>query len=155
VQFHSGHTYGGNPVACAAGVAALALLREEDLPARAATLGRHLLARLEGLAARWPGVVQGVRGIGLLAVVEFAGADPAAQGVGQAPPGAIGLEVAAAARRRGLLLRRGAGTATLGPPLVASAEELDWVVQRLDEAIGDACAPANASGANGAPRGPR
>jgi adenosylmethionine-8-amino-7-oxononanoate aminotransferase len=147
VQFHSGHTYGGNPVACAAGVAALTLLREEDLPRRAAALGRHLLTRLEALAAAWPGVVQAVRGIGLLAAVEFAGADPAAQGVGQAAPGAIGLEVAAAARRRGLLLRRGAGTATLGPPLVATVEELDWLVDRLDEAIGDVCGAGRAAGA--------
>jgi adenosylmethionine-8-amino-7-oxononanoate aminotransferase len=147
VQFHSGHTYGGNPVACAAGVAALTLLREARLPERAATLGDHLRSGLESLAARWPGVIRSVRGLGLIAGIEFVGADPAAQGVGQASEGAIGLEVAAAARRRGLLFRRGAGIATFGPPLTITPEEIDWLVQRLDEAVGDVCAGTAGSAA--------
>jgi adenosylmethionine-8-amino-7-oxononanoate aminotransferase len=146
VQFHSGHTYGGNPVACAAGVAALTLMREERLPERAAALGGHLLAGLEGLADKWPGVVQDVRGIGLLAALEFAGADPAAQGVGQASEGAIGLRVAEAARRRGLLFRRGASLAIFGPPLVITTEEIDWLVERLDESLEEVCGTASGSG---------
>ncbi|HVG97593.1 MAG TPA: aminotransferase class III-fold pyridoxal phosphate-dependent enzyme [Chloroflexota bacterium] len=134
VQFHSGHTYGGNPVACAAAVAALDLFQEAQLSARAATLGEHLLAGLKTIAARRP-EVQAVRGIGLLAAVEYAGADPAQAGVGQGGPDAFGLRVAAAARERGLLLRRSAGSSILGPPLVTTREELDWVLTRLDESI--------------------
>jgi len=141
VQFHSGHTYGGNPVACAAGVAALTLLREERLPDRAREMGDYLLSGLQRLARKWPGVIQSVRGLGLLAAMEFAGADPAAQGVGQASAGAIGLEVAEAARRRGLLFRRGASIAIFGPPLIISTEEIDWLIGRLDEALGDVCGP--------------
>ncbi|MGH2355223.1 MAG: aspartate aminotransferase family protein, partial [Chloroflexota bacterium] len=126
VQFHSGHTYGGNPVACAAGVAALALLREERLAERAAQLGASLLRGLEGLRTRWPEHVADARGIGLLAALEYVGADPSKSGVGQGTSDAFGLRVAAAARRRGLLLRRGAAISIVGPPLVASAAEIDW-----------------------------
>jgi adenosylmethionine-8-amino-7-oxononanoate aminotransferase len=142
LQFHSGHTYGGNPVACAAGIAALTLLREERLPDRAAEMGQYLLAGLERLAERWRQVVQAVRGIGLLAAVEFAGADPAAQGVGQASEAAFGMRVAAAARRRGLLFRRGGGVAIFGPPLTISTAEVDWLLARLDEALNEACSRA-------------
>jgi adenosylmethionine-8-amino-7-oxononanoate aminotransferase len=137
VQFHSGHTYGGNPVACAAGVAALALLIEERLPERAARRGAALLRGLEALRARWPEHVAGARGIGLLAALEYACADPSKSGVGQGASDAFGLRVAAAARRRGLLLRRGAALSILGQPLVASEEEIDWLLDALAGAIGD------------------
>jgi adenosylmethionine-8-amino-7-oxononanoate aminotransferase len=137
VQFHSGHTYGGNPVACAAGVAALALLVEDHLTERAARLGVSLLRGLEELRARWPEHVANVRGIGLLAVLEYAGADPAKSGVGQGASDAFGYRVAAVARNKGLLFRRGATLSILGPPLVASEDEIGWVLETLAGAIGE------------------
>ena len=44
-----GSTFGGNPLACAAALAALEVMRTDDLPGRAARLGDHLLARLRTL----------------------------------------------------------------------------------------------------------
>jgi adenosylmethionine-8-amino-7-oxononanoate aminotransferase len=138
VQFHSGHTYGGNPVACAAGVAALTLLREQRLDERAAVLGRRLLCGLEQLAARFPEHVSGARGIGLLAALEYANADPSQGGVGHGASDAIGFRVAAAARRRGLLLRRGASISIFGPPLVSTEDEIDWVLETFGAALAEA-----------------
>ena len=135
VQFHSGHTYGGNPVACAAGVAALSLLREQRLDERAATLGRRLLEGLERLAARFPEHVSNARGIGLLAALEYAGADPSKGGVGHGSSDAIGFRVAAAARRRGVLMRRGASISIFGPPLVATEEEIDWMLETVGASL--------------------
>jgi len=57
-------TFGGHPVCCAAGLAALEVLLEEDLPARAASLGGRLRAALRESGARHGGV-RDVRGLGL------------------------------------------------------------------------------------------
>ncbi|HEU5317027.1 MAG TPA: aminotransferase class III-fold pyridoxal phosphate-dependent enzyme, partial [Chloroflexota bacterium] len=130
-------TYGGNPVACAAGVAALDLLVEERLPERAAERGAALLHGLHALRERWPEYVAGARGIGLLAALEFVGADPARSGVGQATSDAFGMRVAAAARARGLLFRRGAFISIFGPPLIATTDEIEWVLDTLRSAIGE------------------
>lgn len=150
VQFHSGHTYGGNPVACAAGVAALTLLREDRLDERAATLGRQLLAGLQQLVARFPDHVRGARGLGLLAALEYVNADPTQGGVGHGTSDALGLRIAAAARGRGLLLRRGASDSIFGPPLVSTAEEIDWLLETFGSAIEDVVREDSKRRSNGA-----
>jgi len=61
-------TFGGHPVSCAAGRAALELLLNMNLPARAAQLGELALDRLQGLAKK--GSVAAVRGLGLLIGIE-------------------------------------------------------------------------------------
>src|SRR6185295_15495292 len=65
-------TFGGHPVSCAAGLAALEVLLRDDLAARAATLGAQLLASLRALVGR--GGLATVRGIGMLLGLEFADA---------------------------------------------------------------------------------
>jgi acetylornithine/succinyldiaminopimelate/putrescine aminotransferase len=62
-------TFGGHPVSCAAGLAALDVLVREDLAGRAAVFGRTLRDRLAGLVGR--GGLVGVRGLGLLIGLEF------------------------------------------------------------------------------------
>ncbi len=54
-EFAAGHTYAGNPVACAVGLATLQELRELDLVANAAARGEQALERLRSLQARAPG----------------------------------------------------------------------------------------------------
>jgi acetylornithine/succinyldiaminopimelate/putrescine aminotransferase len=66
-----GTTFGGNPVACAAGSAVLEEIREKNLTAHAGTLGRLLRDRLESLARDFPQRVREVRGIGLMAGMEL------------------------------------------------------------------------------------
>jgi acetylornithine/succinyldiaminopimelate/putrescine aminotransferase len=67
-------TFGGHPVSCAAGLAALEVLLRDDLAGRARRLGETIVARLRALVGR--GGVRAVRGLGLLIGIEFD--DPAA-----------------------------------------------------------------------------
>uniref|UniRef100_UPI0025E88776 aspartate aminotransferase family protein n=1 Tax=Mesorhizobium sp. TaxID=1871066 RepID=UPI0025E88776 len=64
------HTYGANPVACAAGRAVLKVLREERLQENARAVGGDLKARLEGLKERYP-IIGDVRGRGLMLAIEL------------------------------------------------------------------------------------
>lgn len=66
-----GTTFGGNPLACAAADAALRVIVEEDLPARAADVGGRFMARLREAAATRP-AISDVRGRGLMIGVELA-----------------------------------------------------------------------------------
>ena len=66
-------TYGGHPVACAAGVANLKILQEERLSENAEKVGTHLLSKLETLCTL--PIVGDVRGKGLMLAVEFIEAD--------------------------------------------------------------------------------
>jgi 4-aminobutyrate aminotransferase/(S)-3-amino-2-methylpropionate transaminase len=65
-----GGTYGGNPVACAAGIATLKLLQEMDAPARAEAIGRRVRQRFERIAEHTP-LVCDVRGLGAMLAMEL------------------------------------------------------------------------------------
>jgi putrescine aminotransferase len=64
-------TFGGNPLACAAAIAALHVVLTEDLCGNAAARGAELQAGLRQLAAEFPAVIKEVRGLGLMLGVEF------------------------------------------------------------------------------------
>lgn len=65
-----GGTYGGNPIACAAALAAIARMEEMDLNARATAIGQTLRQRLTDLQKRVPAVVE-VRGLGAMMAIEL------------------------------------------------------------------------------------
>lgn len=71
-------TLGGNPLACAAGIAALQVLQEERLSDHAALMGELLIGKLQELQAQFPDLIAEVRGKGLLIGVEFTDEDTAA-----------------------------------------------------------------------------
>ncbi|NIM05854.1 MAG: aminotransferase class III-fold pyridoxal phosphate-dependent enzyme [Armatimonadetes bacterium] len=81
-------TFGGNPLACRAALAALEVIVRDDLAARAAKLGKQCLSRLEELARAFPQLIREVRGRGLLIGIEFTHSDVA------------GLVIAGLAQRR-------------------------------------------------------
>jgi adenosylmethionine-8-amino-7-oxononanoate aminotransferase len=135
VQFRAGHTYAGNPVACAVGVAAVSELLERNLVDNARRMGARLADGLRGLADKHGCVVE-VRGEGLLVAVEFA-QDRATR---EPFPEALkfGGRVHRAARARGLLIREGPNFVVVAPPLVVTEAEIDEIVDLMDRAIGDA-----------------
>jgi 4-aminobutyrate aminotransferase / (S)-3-amino-2-methylpropionate transaminase / 5-aminovalerate transaminase len=65
-----GGTYAGNPVACAAALAAISFIETRRLPERAAEIGRLVAARFEGFLARFP-FVGDVRGLGAMRAIEL------------------------------------------------------------------------------------
>ncbi len=92
-----GGTYGGNPVACAAAIAALDAFENDGLLGRAQQLGGILRARLESLQASDPRIGD-VRGHGAMIAAEFV--DP----VTQAPDAALTSAVAKAAIAQGVIV---------------------------------------------------
>jgi acetylornithine/N-succinyldiaminopimelate aminotransferase len=66
-----GSTFGGNPVTCAAAVATMKFILENDIPRNAFDMGQHLRERLKGLSEKRPGIITEVRGKGLLLAVQF------------------------------------------------------------------------------------
>jgi adenosylmethionine-8-amino-7-oxononanoate aminotransferase len=131
-QFHHGHTYGGNPVACAAGVAALTQMLERDIVGNARRQGERLRERLEGFEERYP-IIGDVRGAGMLQGVEFV-KDRATKA--RFPRGVRpGKMVERACRERGLLLRCGDEFAAFAPPLVSTARDIDEMCDILGESI--------------------
>ena len=132
VQFHHGHTYGGNPVACAAGVAVLTEYVEQDLVGNARRQGERLRQRLDELAQRHP-IIGDVRGAGLLQGVELV-KDKA---TGERFPAAArpGKAVEREARQRGLLLRCGNDFAAFAPPLTVTADDIDEMTRLLGDSI--------------------
>jgi adenosylmethionine-8-amino-7-oxononanoate aminotransferase len=133
VQFHAGHTFAGNPLACAAGVAAVRVLIESGALENGARVGAYAKRRLQELQARHEAIGD-VRGEGMLLGLEFVrdrqSRERFADDVG------FGLRVQAEARQRGLLLRCSAWFAAVGPPLTTTAAEVDEIVSILDASIG-------------------
>lgn len=71
-----GGTYGGNPIACAAALGAIATMEEEDLCGRAREIETLFLERLRALASKYPSIGE-VRGRGAMLAIELVGADKA------------------------------------------------------------------------------
>jgi len=117
-----GSTYGGNPVACAAGLATIDLL-EGGLVSNAAARGEQALAGLRPLADRFDGLVRDVRGLGLMLGVEFDTPDHAE-------------EVQWACFERGLLvLECGRSSVRLSPALSVSEGEMATALRIFAEAV--------------------
>ncbi len=127
-----GSTFGGNPVACAAALATIAVI-EDGLVANAAEVGDYLKEKLVRLAVQHE-VVSDVRGLGLMIGVEFVERDG-----GRAPDGERRNRVMQKSFEKGLLLL-GCGESTLRfcPPLIVTKDEVDIAVKIFDAAIREA-----------------
>jgi putrescine aminotransferase len=116
-------TFGGNPLACAAGLAAIQVTLEEDLPGQAASKGEFLMRELCCLQQRYPQVLTRVQGKGLLIGMEF-------------PAQEIGWQVASGLFKRGVLV---AGTYSkaqvirIEPALSISMDLLQEMLNRLED----------------------
>ena len=116
-----GSTFGGNPLACAVARAALRVLREEGMVENAAAMGDRMLA---GLRAIRSDRVREVRGRGLMIAVELHAA------AGGAAPVCKDLQL------RGILCKEThTNTIRIAPPLVITADEVDWALERFAAAL--------------------
>ena len=122
-------TFGGNPIACAAALATIELLKG-GLMANAATVGAHLKAGLEGLMARHP-IIGDVRGRGLMVGVELV-RDRRTKERAIKERDAV---VAAAFQRGLLVLGAGKNSIRFSPPLVLTREQADTAVSIFDEVL--------------------
>jgi 4-aminobutyrate aminotransferase len=126
-----GSTFGGNPVACAAGVAVLEVIRDDDLIANAAARGGELSAGLAKVAAE-DDRIGDIRGPGLMVGVEFK--NPATGG----PDGALPDRLMEACADNGLLvLSCGPVHETIRwiPPIDVSAAEIAEAVEIFGETL--------------------
>lgn len=131
VEFSHGHTYGGNPLACAAGIANIQELLERKLPENSAKVGTYMREQLQTL--RRYGVVGDIRGIGLYGVVEFVKeANTNARFPGEI---AFGTKVGKACLKNGLILRSDANTVTLAPPLITTEAQIDEMISILSKSL--------------------
>ncbi len=120
-----GTTYGGNPLACAAALAALQVIEEEDLCLAAQKKGVYMMDRLKNETKEWD-EVKGVRGVGLMIGVElsFKGAD-----------------VVKKMMEKGVLSNCASDTVMrIVPPLVISRQDIDKTIDVLLASIRE-CAP--------------
>jgi adenosylmethionine-8-amino-7-oxononanoate aminotransferase len=135
--FVEGHTFEGNPVLCAAGLAVLREILERDLCANARVQGARLRAGFERLARKYD-VIGDIRGKGLLQGIEFV-RDRATRERFPAEA-AFGVRVGRRALDNGLLFRFDPHWIAFGPALVVTAEQIDEMVDILDRSIGEVLA---------------
>jgi acetylornithine/LysW-gamma-L-lysine aminotransferase len=113
-----GSTFGGNPLSCAAAVAALTVIEEENLPRQALVKGAYLIDRVRAIESP---LVREVRGLGLMVGIELRQK--------------VAPYLRALQEKRIIALNAGLTTIRLLPPLVISYEQIDLVVHALREVL--------------------
>ncbi|HLV87650.1 MAG TPA: aspartate aminotransferase family protein [Candidatus Sulfotelmatobacter sp.] len=129
--FAHGHTFAGNPLASAVGIAVLDEIVEKDYCQKAARLGKHLRQRFERLKEL--GVVREVRGKGILLGVELVRDTRT-----MAPFPELGLAMKRTALRNGLILRIDPSWFAVAPPLIAEESDLDEMCDLIDKSLREA-----------------
>jgi adenosylmethionine-8-amino-7-oxononanoate aminotransferase len=132
--FVEGHTFEGNPISCAAGIAVLHEILERDLCANARAQGARLRAGFERLAKKY-GIIGDIRGKGLFLGMEFVKNLKTKERF----PAEVsfGVQVGKRALANGLLCRFDPHWLAFGPALIVTAEEIDEMVAVLDRSIGE------------------
>jgi putrescine aminotransferase len=126
-------TTGGNPMGCAAAIAAIRVTLRDRLPERAAELGEYFLGKLQELAAQYPQVYSSVTGKGLLIGQHFHNPE-------------VGYKVAAGLFKRKVLVAGtliSANTVRFEPPLIITREQIDEVLNRLSDTLKEVAGSAS------------
>jgi beta-alanine--pyruvate transaminase len=126
IEFFHGYTYTGHPLACAAGLATLALYREEDLFARAASLAPYWEEAVHSLRGA-PHVVD-IRNIGMVAGIELESRP--------GKPGARALDCHIDCFNRGALVRVTGDIIALSPPLIIDRPQIDQLMDIVRTSLG-------------------
>jgi putrescine aminotransferase len=118
-------TTGGNPLACAAAIAAINVTLQERLPAQAAEKGSYFLGQLHEIAARYDDIYTDITGKGLLIGQHFVNDE-------------IGYTVSSGLFKRGVLISgtlNNSRVIRIEPPLVITHAEIDTVLDRLEDTL--------------------
>lgn len=117
-------TFGGNPLACAAGLAAIQVIEEDDLVKRSSETGKAMKQKLADLMPKHD-LIKEVRGLGLLIGVEFTMDD-------------VGELVMAQLVKRGMVAAytlNNPRVIRIEPPLIITPEQVDWAVATFEDAV--------------------
>ena len=118
-----GSTFGGNPLAAAIGTTVVSILRRGEFQSRSAELGERLHSRLRAMIGHG---VTAVRGLGLWAGVDI---DPSL---------GTGKQISLRLAERGVLVKDTHGsTLRFAPPLVITAEEIDWATGQFADVLAE------------------
>lgn len=131
LQFAHGHTFAGNPLACAVGIAVIDEIVQHELDRRAARLGEYLAVRLDGLKKY--GVVREVRGKGTLRGVELVRDTQS-----MAPFPELGMALKRIALNNGLIMRIDPTWFAVSPALVATESEIDEMCSLIEKSLAEA-----------------
>lgn len=118
-------TFGGNPLACAAGVAAIKVIKEEGLIHKAEKSGNYFLGKLRSLAKAYPQIIKEVRGKGLMIGIELT-----KEGIG----GLILSEMI----DKGVLIAytlNNPKVIRIEPPLIVTEQQIDYVIDAFTSAL--------------------
>ena len=116
-----GSTWGGNPLACAIGKEAIAILVEDKLAERSDELGTYLVQQLEAINTS---LITEIRGAGLWVGVDIDTSKVAAKAV------------AKALLEKGILCKEThEKTLRLAPPLIITKAEIDWAVDQIKDVL--------------------
>ncbi|WP_330490564.1 aspartate aminotransferase family protein [Marvinbryantia sp.] len=126
-----GGTFGGNPLACRAGLETLKIIEEEHLLENCRKMGAYFLEKLQALQKKHPEAIGDVRGAGLMVAMELVTRP-------QKPDAALTAKIQSKALERNLvLLTCGAdhNVVRFIPPLIVKKEEIDFAVTVVDEIL--------------------
>jgi adenosylmethionine-8-amino-7-oxononanoate aminotransferase len=131
IQFAHGHTFAGNPLASAVGIAVLDEINDNRMTDKAQSLGEYLAGKLENLKSF--GVVREVRGKGILRGVELVKDTQSMQ-----PFPALGAALKSCALKNGLIMRIDPSWFAVAPPLIAEESDVDEMCERIEQSLRDA-----------------
>jgi adenosylmethionine-8-amino-7-oxononanoate aminotransferase len=131
LQFAHGHTFAGNPLACAVGIAVVDEIVEKGLAQKARETGDYLTGKLEALKNY--GVVREVRGKGILRGVELVKDTQTME-----PHPELGKALKRTALDNGLIMRIDPTWFAVAPALVASRSEIDEMCSLIDRSLNQA-----------------
>ncbi len=125
-----GSTYGGNPVACAAALASIKLIEQENLLENARKMGERITSRMHLLKERYSSIGE-IRGLGLMIGIEFVDENGKPDGV------RLSALVDACLERKLLLLDCGSSDHVIRflPPLNCSQNEVDEALEIFEQAL--------------------
>ncbi|MDO9403090.1 MAG: aminotransferase class III-fold pyridoxal phosphate-dependent enzyme [Polaromonas sp.] len=126
IEFFHGYTYSGHPVACAAAIATLTLMKDENLFARAGEMGKVLGDAMHAALKGLPNVI-GIRALGLAGAVEMTSINGL--------PGKRAYDIFMTCFQNGVLVRPAGENIVVCPPYIVEKAQIERIVGVIADAI--------------------